>query len=100
MTLENGLTVVGAYMFVSTGGAVLGSIVVPSTITSFGSNAFAGQESLIQVTFINGLTIIGENMFNMAEFPSALASVIIPSSVTSVGKYNINHYLVYIQQSK
>jgi hypothetical protein len=100
VTLENGLTVVGANMFTSTIGAVLGSIVVPSTITSFGSGAFDGQEALTQVTFINGLTIIGEKMFNMAGFPSALASVIIPSSVTSVGKYNINHYAVHTQQSK
>lgn len=82
-------------MFTSTGGAIVSSIIVPSTITSFGSSAFFGQESLSKVTFVNGLTVIGKDAFDLSGFPSAaLTSVIIPSSVTSVGKSDLDTRLI------
>ena len=82
-------------MFLSSGGSILGSIIIPSTITSIGINAFLGQESLKQVNFIDGLQIIGEGMIAMTGYPSALTAIIIPSSVTSVGENNL-HIQIYI----
>lgn len=56
-------------------------LVVPNSVTSIGSHAFAGCSGLTSVTIPNSVTSIGWNAF---EGCSALTSVTIPKSVTSI----------------
>lgn len=95
-------------MFYMTDGVstALGSLTIPSTITSIGLNifeykthgantiltgfdAFRACSSLSKVSLNNGLTCIGSQMFYMigrnGYFPTSLGSVTIPSTVTSIG---------------
>ena len=51
-----------------------------------GSNVFYLCSALSQVKLTSGLIMIGDSMFSMNNGPSALASIEIPSSVTSIGK--------------
>ena len=94
-------------MFSMNGGpSSLKSVVIPSTITTMGKelilllfvigisyfviilggSVFGFCSQLSDVTFVNGLTIIGSNILNMNGKDSALESLIIPSTVTSVGE--------------
>ena len=50
-----------------------------------GDYAFFVCYSLSEVTLIPGLTVIGKGMLYMFGYPSVLSSVVIPSSVTSIG---------------
>jgi hypothetical protein len=61
----------------------LTSITIPSSVTSFGSGVFGSCKSLTSVTIQSGVTIIGWAMFY--DCPS-LTSITIPSSVTSIGE--------------
>lgn len=119
VTLVSGLTVIGKYMFYGADGngnlepSSLGSISIPSTIISIGKpshicistdylfaiyhvsnlgvSAFQSCGSLSKITLVSGLTILGDNMFQMIygvgnSVISALDSITIPSTVTSIGK--------------
>jgi len=61
----------------------LTSIIIPSSITTIGTNAFHNITALKTLTFVSNsrLTTIGENAFN----GSGLTAVIIPNSVTTIG---------------
>ena len=97
--------------------STLKAITVPSTITSIGwfkkniffilkfystycrnqililylgDSAFRACSSLSDITLVNGLTVIGTNMFYMTDgygFPvhTSLVSIIIPSTLTTIG---------------
>ena len=96
--LSNGLSVIGDYIFY--GSTALSSIIIPSTITSIGkyyyynySNyylfskgyySFSFCSSLTQIIFTNGLTLIGYGMFGVT---THLDSVIIPSTIVSIGEF-------------
>jgi hypothetical protein len=54
-------------------------------IVVLGSQAFSQCSSLSAVSFIPGLTVIGEEMFSMGGL-TMLKSVTIPSSVTAIGE--------------
>ena len=88
-----GLLVLGASMFRESG---LTSVLIPSTITTIGSiiiifivllldatisDAFYLCASLTSVELMNGLLGLGLNMFR----ESGLTSVLIPSTITSIG---------------
>ena len=84
------------------------SVTIPSTITTIGElydcfsssyyyyyyyyysykgqDAFQQCTSLTYISFINVLTVIGQLMFSMAGDPSALTSVTIPSTITTIGE--------------
>ena len=56
--------------------------VIPSSVTSIGSNAFYNS-GLTTITIPNSVTSIGSSAF----YSSSLTSITIPSSVTSIGSY-------------
>ena len=59
------------------------NLVIPSGVTSIGSNAFSGCSGLTSVTIPNNVTTIGSSAFNKC---SGLTSVIIPNSISSIGE--------------
>lgn len=109
ITLTNGLTVLGRQMFQMGywGSTSMGSITIPSTLTSIGlvvvvfvvliivmiviikllgDGAVLFCYFLTQIILTNGLTILGDNMFLMGFMGSSnLVSVTIPSTVTYIG---------------
>jgi hypothetical protein len=65
-------------------------------IICLGDYAFFYCSSLTQVTLTFGLTVIGGNMFNMALKSTNLGSVMVPSTITSIGSY---YYIFYFQNN-
>ena len=63
-------------------GELVTTLVIPNSITSIGSYAFAGCSGLTSVTIPNSISSIGSNSFSGC---SGLSSVEIPNSVTSIG---------------
>ncbi len=59
-------------------------LVIPNSMTSIGSYAFAGCSGLTSVTIPNSVTSIGSYAFY---YCLGLTSVTIPNSVTSIGSY-------------
>jgi hypothetical protein len=60
-----------------------GNYIIPSSVTSIGSNAFIYCKTLTSVTIPSSVTSIGDHAFDGTK----LTSVTIPSSVTSIGSY-------------
>jgi hypothetical protein len=58
--------------------------VIPNSVTSIGSSAFAGASSLTSIVIPNSVTSIGTSAFYGA---SSLTSIVIPNSITSIGSY-------------
>jgi hypothetical protein len=58
-------------------------VVIPNSVTSIGSSAFMGCDSLSSVVIPNSVTSIGSGLFYGCD---SLSSVVIPNSVTSIGK--------------
>ena len=59
---------------------------------SIGKEAFLNHNALSSVQFINGLGVIGENMFDMSTVsgnPAVLTTVTIISTITSIGLFYI-----------
>ena len=51
-----------------------------------GIYAFCGYSSITQVSLTNGLTILGDNMFDMFTGNVSLPMIIIPSTITFMGQ--------------
>ncbi len=102
--VSEGLTSVGSYTFSNCYG--LKTVKLPSTMKTINARAFENCTSLSEINFPKGLTTIGLNAFSgcgsltNVNFPTTLKtvgqsaflntglkSVIIPSSVTSIGTY-------------
>ncbi len=58
------------------------SYAMPNTVTTIGSSAFLGCNSISSITLSNSLTSIGASVFKDC---TSLASIMIPNSVTSIG---------------
>ena len=69
-------------------GGKTGSITIPNSVTSIGSQAFYGCSKLTSVTIGNSVTSIGSSAFYGCE---GLKSVTIPDSVTTIGAYAFNY---------
>jgi hypothetical protein len=80
--IPSSITSIGSYAFASCSG--LTNITIPDSVTSIGIVAFGICRSLTSVTISNSVTSIGYGVFNAC---SSLASIIIPSSVTSIAEY-------------
>ena len=61
-----------------------GVFIIPDNVTSIGSNAFDGCDSLTSCTIGSGVTSIASRAFYGC---SSLSSITIPDSVTSIGEY-------------
>ena len=64
------------------GGESAEAIVIPSSVTEIGRNAFSNFGNIKTVILQNGVTSIGENAFSGC---GGLTSITIPNSVTSIG---------------
>jgi len=65
-------------------GGIAGAYTIPNSVTSIGTNAFYGCESLTNVIIGTNVTSIGNDAFVWC---SGLTSVTIPDSVTKIGDY-------------
>ena len=59
----------------------MGSITLPNTLTSIGSNAFRACSSLVNITIPTSVTSIGDYAFRGCTF----TSIVIPNSVMTMG---------------
>lgn len=85
--LTDGLTVLGSYILGSyVDSSLLVGIVIPSTLTFIADYAFYGATALSNIIFAVGLTILGNNMFDMYDSgyrtTTSLLVVTIPSTIT------------------
>lgn len=92
ISLPPSTTDIGVLAFVSCD--ALESITIPSSVTNIDESAFSQCESLSSVTLSEGLKTIG----SMAFTSTNLSSIIVPSSVTSLGSFcfddNFDHVTV------
>ena len=79
-TIPNSVTSIGSSAFA--GCDSLTSVTIGNSVTSIGSSAFSGCSSLTSVTIGNSVTSIGNAAFDYCD---SLTSVTIPDSVTSIG---------------
>ena len=84
--IGNSVTSIGSNAFF--GCQSLASVVIPNSVTSIGSNAFYYCYSLASVVIPNSVTSIGSKTFY---YCYSLASVVIPNSVTSIGSNAFDH---------
>jgi hypothetical protein len=64
-------------------------LTIPSGVTFIGQGAFMLTSALSLILFTTGLTVIGNEMFLMndgTQYPTLLASVTIPSTITFFGQ--------------
>ena len=78
-SIPEGVVYIGQYAFDQC--SFLSSVTIPNTVTSIGSNAFAGTD-LVSVTIPNSVTSIGSNAFGECR---NLESVIIGNKVEIIG---------------
>ena len=57
-------------------------------LSIIGTRVFYNCYSLTKVELINGLKVMGDNMFNMVGVKSLLSNIIIPSTLTSIGTFD------------
>ena len=62
----------------------LKEIIIPSSVTTIGDNAFYGCSTLESVTFSEGLTGIGEHSFQNC---AKITEISLPQKLTSIGTY-------------
>ena len=80
LLIPSTISTIGSNAFYGCSG--LTGVTIPSTITSIGSDAFSECSGLTSITIPSSVSTIGNSVFNGC---SALASVTIPNSVTSIG---------------
>lgn len=80
VTLEEGLTAVGRYLFLRCG--ALKSVALPASLKKIGYGAFFACEALEKIALPDGLEEIETDAF---EGCSALKTITIPASVTKMG---------------
>ena len=81
VTLNEGIMSIGASAFRSA--PLIKSVVIPGSVQSISESAFKECSSLSSVTLNEGLKTIGKDVFR----DTALTSIFIPKSVTSIGDY-------------
>ena len=78
---------IGNWGLIYFGKTTLMSIVLPTTLTSIGTNAFNNCTGLTSLNIGAGVTSIGTSAFQSC---SGLTAITIPASVTSIGSYTFN----------
>ena len=79
VTIENGVTNIGAYAFCDC--TNLKSVTIPEGVTSIGESAFYNCRYLTSVTIPEGVTSVGDSAFGSC---TRLKSVKIPANVTAI----------------
>ena len=82
ITLPDGITSVGSYAFGSCGSLI--EVLLPISVSSIGSYAFSENKMLKRITIPEGITDIGYKTFYAC---SALTEVTIPKGVTRIDDY-------------
>jgi len=83
--IPSSVTSIVSYAFASCSG--LTSLSIPTTVTSIGSNVFQSCNGLTSITIPSSVTSIADGVFKGC---SGLTSITIPSSVTSIGGSSFN----------
>jgi len=82
LVIGTSCTSIGSFAFYYCDGLV-GSLVIPDSVTSIGSNAFGGCYSFTSLTIGNSVTSIGNYAFIGCD--GLTGDLVIPDSVTSIG---------------
>lgn len=82
LTIEDGVTYIGAYAFSTF--EQLTTVVIGGDVTGMGERAFANCTALTDLTIEEGVTMLGETAFNGC---TSLAEVVLPNSLTTIGRW-------------
>lgn len=82
LTIEEGITNIGAHMF--NGNTVIASLTMPVSVTKIGACAFYGCTNLSSISLSDSVTEIGAHAFYNC---SKLRSVAFPSRLQTIGSY-------------
>ena len=79
--IPNSVTTIGSYAFANC--SSLSSITIPNSVTSIGNNAFKGCIGLASIEIPNSVKEIEYKVFNNC---TSLTSITIPNSITAIGE--------------
>ncbi|MBR5892282.1 MAG: leucine-rich repeat domain-containing protein [Bacteroidaceae bacterium] len=83
--IPSSVTTIGSDAFRGSG---LTSIEIPNSVTTIGNSAFSSCRSLTSIEIPNSVTTIGKSAFSSC---TSLTNIEIPNSVTTIGDYAFNY---------
>ena len=82
LTIEEGVTSIGAYSFYEADYLGVGAILLPESLLTIGDHAFYGCDALRSIEFLESVEVIGSYVFAQCR---ALKKVVVPDSVVAIG---------------